>query len=91
MPLEEWQGYEEEGMASWCGAAHHGKRTASGGTFDAYGAFTAVHKTLPFDTCVRIENLTTRQLVFARINDRGPFAKGRVIDLSRALPVAESP
>lgn len=84
VPLKDWRGYREEGIASWYGAAHHGKKTASGERFDAYGAFTAAHKTLPFDVCADVENLRSGKSVRVRINDRGPFAKGRVIDLSKA-------
>jgi rare lipoprotein A len=84
VPLKDWRGYEEVGVASWYGAAHHGKRTASGERFDAHGAHTAAHKTLPFGVCADVENLRTGKKVRVRINDRGPFAKGRVIDLSQA-------
>jgi rare lipoprotein A len=84
VPLRDWKGYEEEGVASWYGAAHHGRKTASGERFDAHGQRTAAHKTLPFNVCAEVENLRTGKSVRVRINDRGPFAKGRVIDLSRA-------
>jgi rare lipoprotein A len=84
VPLRDWHGYEEEGVASWYGAAHHRKKTASGERFDAYGGLTAAHKTLPFNVCAEVENLRTGKSVLVRINDRGPFAKGRVIDLSQA-------
>ncbi len=84
VPLRDWRGYEEEGVASWYGAAHDGKKTASGERFDAHGSLTAAHKTLPFNVCAEVENLRTGKSVLVRINDRGPFAKGRVIDLSRA-------
>jgi rare lipoprotein A len=83
-PLKDWRGYREEGVASWYGSAHHGKKTANGERFDAYGAHTAAHKTLPFNVCAEVENLRTGKSVLVRINDRGPFAKGRVIDLSKA-------
>lgn len=84
VPLKDWRGYREEGVASWYGAAHHGKKTANGERFDAYRARTAAHKTLPFNVCAEVENLRTGKSVLVRINDRGPFAKGRVIDLSKA-------
>jgi rare lipoprotein A len=84
VPLREWRSYREEGMASWYGDRHHGRQTASGERFDAHGALTAAHKTLPFDSCAAVENLRTGERVVVRINDRGPFVKGRVIDLSRA-------
>jgi len=83
VPLRDWRGYEEKGVASWYGAAHHGRKTASGERFDAHGALTAAHKTLPFNVCAEVENLRTGKSVVVRINDRGPFAKGRVIDLSK--------
>jgi rare lipoprotein A len=84
VPLRDWHGYEEEGVASWYGAKHHGKKTANGERFDAYESLTAAHKTLPFNVCAEVENLRTGKSVVVRINDRGPFAKGRVIDLSQA-------
>lgn len=83
-PQRDWQGFSETGIASWYGEPHHGKRTASGETFDTHSAYTAAHKTLPFNVCARVENLTTGKSVVVRINDRGPFVKGRVIDLSGA-------
>jgi rare lipoprotein A len=84
VPLRDWQGYEEDGVASWYGARHHGKKTANGERFDAYEALTAAHKTLPFNVCAEVENLRTGKSVVVRINDRGPFKNGRVIDLSKA-------
>jgi rare lipoprotein A len=71
------------GLASWYGEPHHGRRTANGEVFDMH-TLTAAHKTLPFGTRVRVENPATGQAVMVRINDRGPFKPGRVIDLSRA-------
>lgn len=70
-------------MASWYGPGFHGRRTASGERFNT-GAFTAAHRTLPFGTRVRVVNQTTGRSVVVRINDRGPFVRGRVIDLSKA-------
>ena len=84
VPLRDWKGYEEEGLASWYGARHHGRKTASGERFDAYDGLTAAHRTLPFNVCAEVENLSTGRSVIVRINDRGPFARGRVIDLSKA-------
>lgn len=72
----------EEGVASWYGAAHHGRLTASGERFDMH-AMTAAHPRHPFGSRVRVTDLATRRSVVVRINDRGPFAGGRVIDLSR--------
>ena len=71
------------GKATWYGQRHHGRRTACGEPFDM-NAFTAAHKTLPFHTIVRVVDPTTRKEVVVRINDRGPYKAGRVIDLSRA-------
>jgi peptidoglycan lytic transglycosylase len=84
VPLADWLGFEEVGLASWYGAAHDGKKTASGELFDADGGRTAAHKTLPFNVCAEVENLRNGKSVLVRINDRGPFTPGRVIDLSRA-------
>jgi rare lipoprotein A len=73
----------ETGLASWYGAKHHGKRTASGEIFDQ-SKFTAAHRTLPWGSIVKVTNLDNGKSVEVRINDRGPFKKGRIIDLSRA-------
>jgi rare lipoprotein A len=70
-------------MASWYGPGFHGRKTASGERFNT-GALTAAHKTLPFGTRVRVVNVHTGRSVVVRINDRGPFIRGRVIDLSKA-------
>ena len=69
------------GYASWYGPGFHGKRTASGEVYDMYG-MTAAHKTLPFGSLVRVVDLETGRSVVVRINDRGPYVKGRIIDLS---------
>jgi rare lipoprotein A len=69
------------GMASWYGPGFHGRRTASGQRFNQ-NALTAAHRTLPFGTLVRVTNVRNGQSVVVRINDRGPFSRGRVIDLS---------
>ena len=71
------------GEATWYGEVHHGRTTASGEPFDMY-AMTAAHKSLPFDTIVRVIRPDTLQSVVVRINDRGPYGPGRVIDLSMA-------
>ncbi|MCB4362163.1 septal ring lytic transglycosylase RlpA family protein [Hydrogenophaga taeniospiralis] len=73
----------DQGLASWYGKRFHGRRTASGERYDMH-AFTAAHKTLPFGTRVRVRSVRTGQEVVVRINDRGPFRRGRVIDLSQA-------
>lgn len=79
----------EAGMASWYGPGFHGKRTASGERYNMY-AMTAAHRTLPFGTTVRVTNLKNNKSVVVRINDRGPFKAGRVIDLSKAANQALS-
>jgi rare lipoprotein A len=71
------------GMASWYGPGFHGRRSASGEVFNQ-NDLTAAHRTLPFGTRVRVTNVSTGQSVVVRINDRGPFGHGRVIDLSAA-------
>ena len=73
----------ERGSASWYGGGFHGRRTASGERFDMY-ALTAAHRTLPFGTLVRVHSLVNGRDVEVRITDRGPFSRGRVIDVSRA-------
>lgn len=75
------------GRASWYGPGFHGRRTASGERFNA-GAYTAAHRSLPFGTKVRVTNLRNGRSVVVRINDRGPYAGGRVIDLSKAAAQA---
>src|SRR5215813_8102774 len=75
---------ELQGVASYYAEPYNGRKTASGEIFDSYNAMTAAHKTLPFDTVVRVHNLNNGEEVDVRINDRGPFVKGRVIDLSLA-------
>ena len=76
-------GQTETGIASWYGHPYHGRRAASGEIYDME-KMTAAHRTLPFNTWVRVENLNNRKTVEVRINDRGPFIEGRIIDLSRA-------
>ena len=69
-------------MASYYAEPYHGRRTASGEIFDSYRELTAAHRTLPFNTVVRVTNKTNGREVDVRVNDRGPFVDGRVIDLS---------
>src|SRR5262245_14768748 len=76
-------GYVEQGIASWYGPDFHGGRTATGETYDM-NAMTGAHPTLPLPAWVRVTNLENGRSVVVRLNDRGPFAKGRIIDLSRA-------
>ena len=76
-------GQTQEGLASWYGPHHQGRPTASGEPFNMY-ALTAAHKELPLQTWVKVENLRNGRTVVVRINDRGPYAAGRIIDLSYA-------
>ncbi|MES2871662.1 MAG: septal ring lytic transglycosylase RlpA family protein [Pseudomonadota bacterium] len=76
------RGYDKTGVASYYGARHHGKRTASGEPFNQH-ALTAAHPRLPFGTRVLVTNLSNKKSVVVRINDRGPYSRGRLIDLSR--------
>jgi rare lipoprotein A len=73
----------EEGMASWYGVPYHGRRASDGEVYDMY-KLTAAHRTLPFNTVVRVTNLSNGQQVDVRIIDRGPFVENRIIDLSLA-------
>jgi rare lipoprotein A len=73
---------ELEGLASYYAEPYHGRKTANGEIFDTYQGMTAAHRTLPFNTMVRVTNKTNGRQVDVRINDRGPFVEGRVIDLS---------
>ncbi|MBD9485455.1 septal ring lytic transglycosylase RlpA family protein [Pseudomonas sp. PDM14] len=75
-------GYSAEGKASYYGKRHHGNKTASGERFDQ-NAMTAAHRTLPFGTQVRVTNLDNDRSVVVRINDRGPYGRGRIIDVSQ--------
>jgi rare lipoprotein A len=76
-------GYKIRGIASWYGTKFHRKRTSSGDHYDMY-AMTAAHKTLPLPTYVRVKNLLNGRVAIVKVNDRGPFHQGRVIDLSYA-------
>ena len=77
----------ERGQASFYGPRFHGRRTASGERYDQH-ALTAAHKTLPFGTLVRVRSLVTGKEVDVRVTDRGPFTRGRIIDVSRAAAEA---
>jgi rare lipoprotein A len=77
------RGYVEEGMASWYGHPYHGRPAANGEIYDME-QLTAAHRTLPFGTWVMVENLSNGKQVAVRINDRGPFVDGRIVDLSHA-------
>jgi len=80
-PLENARGFEETGLASWYGKKFHGRKTANGETYDMYG-ISAAHKTLPLGTYVRVHHMQNGRTLDVRINDRGPFVRGRIIDLS---------
>lgn len=77
------KGFVQTGVASWYGPGFHGQQSANGETYDMY-ALTAAHKQLPFDSRVRVTNLDNGEQVVVRINDRGPFRKQRILDLSFA-------
>ncbi len=74
--------YTERGLASWYGPGFHGKQAANGEIYDMH-ELTAAHRTLPFDTVVQVRNRDNGKRVEVRITDRGPFVKGRIIDLSK--------
>src|SRR5690606_19825828 len=80
-PAEDYR-YEEIGIASWYGPGFHGGTTANGEAYDM-DALTAAHKTLPMPSMVEVTNLENGRRINVRINDRGPFVDGRIIDLSR--------
>ena len=80
-PVADAKDFRQRGIASWYGKKFHGRRTSSGEIYNMY-AMTAAHKTLPLGTHVRVHNLTNGREIVVRINDRGPFVRGRIIDLS---------
>jgi len=82
-PIPSAEGYRETGIASWYGRPFHGRTTASGELYDMY-AFTAAHKTLPMGTVLLVKNRDNGRSTVVRINDRGPFVRDRIIDLSYA-------
>jgi rare lipoprotein A len=73
--------YREEGVASWYGGKFHGRKTSSGERYDMYG-LTAAHRTLPLGTIVRVTRTGNGRSIVLKVNDRGPFIDGRIIDLS---------
>ncbi|MDD9814851.1 MAG: septal ring lytic transglycosylase RlpA family protein [Gammaproteobacteria bacterium] len=83
VPLQSARGFRQRGTASWYGRGFHGRRTASGERYDMF-AMTAAHPTLPLPTFVRVRNIGNGLSVVVKVNDRGPFLRGRVIDLSFA-------
>jgi rare lipoprotein A len=80
-PIRSSTGFVQRGLASWYGGKFHGRLTSNGERYNMYGR-TAAHKTLPFDTYVRVTNLNNGRKTLVRINDRGPFVHGRIIDLT---------
>src|SRR6185436_8353681 len=76
------QFYDETGIASWYGSDFHGKATANGEQYDME-TLTAAHRTLPLPVIVRVTNLENGRSLLVRVNDRGPYARGRIIDLSK--------
>ena len=80
------KGYHERGIASWYGSKFHGRRTSSGELYDMHLA-TAAHKTLPLPTYAEVTNLDNGRKMIVKINDRGPFHEGRIIDLSYAAAI----
>jgi rare lipoprotein A len=82
-PIQSALGYREEGVASWYGMDFHGKKTATGETYDMFSV-SAAHKTLPLGSKVRVTNLQNGRELELTVNDRGPFVDGRIIDLSYA-------
>jgi len=81
--LDSNQGFVERGIASWYGTKFHGNKTSNGETYDMY-AMTAAHKSLPIPSYVEVKNLDNGKTIVVRVNDRGPFHQGRIIDLSYA-------
>lgn len=82
-PLRDHQGFSQRGIASWYGDKFHGRKTSNGEIYDMY-AMTAAHKTLPLGVYVRVTRLQNGRSIIVRVNDRGPFVAGRIIDLSYA-------
>lgn len=80
-PIPDAEGFYQSGKASWYGKDFHGRPTASGEVYDMY-KISAAHKTLPLGTWVRVMNRADKREIVVRVNDRGPFVKGRIIDLS---------
>ncbi len=81
VPIANARGFIQQGVASWYGKKFHGRKTSNGETYNMY-AMTAAHKTLPMGTWVLVENLENHRKIKVRVNDRGPFVRGRIIDLS---------
>jgi len=92
-PLRDHQGFRQRGVASWYGRKFHGRKTSNGEVYDMYG-LSAAHKTLPMGVYVKVTNLGNGRHIVVRVNDRGPFVAGRIIDLSygaaKQLGIVES-
>ncbi len=92
-PLRDHHGFQENGAASWYGQKFHGRKTSNGEVYDMYG-LSAAHKTLPMGVYVKVSHLASGRQIIVRINDRGPFVAGRIIDLSygaaRQLGIVDS-
>ncbi len=84
--LKTAEGYDETGIASWYGTKFHGRKTSSGEIYDVY-KLSAAHRSLPLPTWVKVTNLENKRTLVVRVNDRGPFKGGRIIDLSYAAAV----
>ncbi len=91
-PIPSADGYSEDGIASWYGGKFHGRKTSNGEIYNMH-AMTAAHKTLPMNTMLLIQNLENGRETVVRINDRGPFVRGRIVDLSysaaKAIGIAQ--
>jgi rare lipoprotein A len=83
VPVAQVPEWTQKGRVSWYGPGFHGRRTANGEVFDT-NELTMAHRTLPFGTEVRVTNLTNGRSVVLRVNDRGPYVRGRIADLSHA-------
>lgn len=82
-PLDSAEGFVETGVASWYGEPFHGEKTSNGENYDMH-AMTAAHKTLPFGTMLLVKNTENQKTTIVRVNDRGPFCRDRIIDLSHS-------
>ncbi len=82
-PIPSAYGFDQSGIASWYGGYFHGRRTSNGEVYNMH-AMTAAHKTLPMNTVLLVRNLENNREIVVRVNDRGPFVQGRIIDLSYA-------
>jgi rare lipoprotein A len=91
-PIPSAEGYSEQGIASWYGPGFHGRLTSNGEVYDMH-SMTAAHKTLPMNTMLLVKNLENGRQTVVRVNDRGPFVQGRIIDLSltaaKSIGIAE--